>query len=465
MKTLKLLMLLVLTAVFTVSCESDDDGMNTDNSNGSITISANATTVSEDAGELLFTVTTTDAVLVDTTYEIALMGTALETEDYTVNSTNFTISEGETTAVITVNIIDDTTVEEAETIEISVISENGESLTNPISETVTITDNDSFAFEAGILISNEGPFGSGFGTVSYIDANFTAVDNDIYQDVNNDNLGNIVQSIGFSETNAYVVANVGNKITVVNRFSFEEITKIETGLMNPRFMITANNKGYVTNWGSGSDATDDYIAVIDLDTNTITTTIPVSEGPEELLFDGTNIYVAHQGGFGVNNEISVISPVTDAVTNTITVGKAPNSLQLDASGNLWVLSSGQFSYQGDEEGGSISVINTSSNTVTTTYTFNQTEHPSYLNIDNSAVYYGLNGNVYKGATSSFTIPTDAELTGLNLYGMVVNDNTLYACDPNDFSSNGSVHIYDLTDNSLTTSFTVGVLPNNVYFNN
>ena len=38
-------------------------------------------------------------------------------------------------------------------------------------------------------------------------------------------------------------------------------------------------------------------------------------------------------------------------------------------------------------------------------------------------------------------------------------------DPNDFSSNGSVHIYDLTDNSLTTSFTVGVLPNNVYFNN
>ena len=31
--------------------------------------------------------------------------------------------------------IDDTTVEEAETIEISVISENGESLTNPISET------------------------------------------------------------------------------------------------------------------------------------------------------------------------------------------------------------------------------------------------------------------------------------------------------------------------------------------
>ena len=286
-------MLLVLTAVFTVSCESDDDGMNTDNSNGSITISANATTVSEDAGELLFTVTTTDAVLVDTTYEIALMGTALETEDYTVNITNFTISEGETTAVITVNIIDDTTVEDAETIEISVISENGESLTNPISETVTITDNDSFAFEAGILISNEGPFGSGFGTVSYIDANFTAVDNDIYQDVNNDNLGNIVQSIGFSETNAYVVANVGNKITVVNRFSFEEITKIETGLMNPRFMITANNKGYVTNWGSGSDATDDYIAVIDLDTNTITTTIPVSEGPEELLFDGTNIYVAH----------------------------------------------------------------------------------------------------------------------------------------------------------------------------
>jgi YVTN family beta-propeller protein len=465
MRTLKLLMLLIATTVFTVSCESDDDGMNTDNSNGSISISANATTVSENAGDVLFTVTTTDPVLVDTTYEVALMGTALETEDYTLNSTMFTISEGETTAVITISIIDDTTVEEAETIEISVISENNEPLANPISETVTITDNDNFAFEAGLLISNEGPFGSGFGTVSYIDANFTTVDNDIYQDVNNDNLGNIVQSIGFSETNAYVVENVGNKITVVNRFSFEEIAKIETGLMNPRFMVTANNKGYVTNWGSGSDATDDYIAVIDLSTNTITTTIPVSEGPEELLFDGTNIYVAHQGGFGVNNEISIINPATDAVTSTITVGKAPNSLQLDASGNLWVMSSGQFSYQGDEEGGSISVINTTSNTVSTTYSFPQTEHPSYLNIDNGSVYYGLNGGVYKGDTANFILPTEPEISSLNLYGLVVNDNVLYACDPNDFSSNGSVHIYNLTDNSLTTSFTVGVLPNNVYFNN
>ena len=37
-------------------------------------------------------------------------------------------------------------------------------------------------------------------------------------------------------------------------------------------------------------AGDAEIGNIELDTNTITTTIPVSEGPEELLFDGTNIF-------------------------------------------------------------------------------------------------------------------------------------------------------------------------------
>ena len=59
----------------------------------------------------------------------------------------------------------------------------------------------------GILVSNEGPFNNGTGTVSFIDRELETVANGIYSQVNDSPLGNIVQSIGFEGDRAYIVAN------------------------------------------------------------------------------------------------------------------------------------------------------------------------------------------------------------------------------------------------------------------
>lgn len=40
------------------------------------------------------------------------------------------------------------------------------------------------AYEKGILVSNEGPFGSGTGTISFISENFETVEQEIYKNVN-----------------------------------------------------------------------------------------------------------------------------------------------------------------------------------------------------------------------------------------------------------------------------------------
>ncbi|MGY8916265.1 MAG: DUF5074 domain-containing protein, partial [Flavobacteriales bacterium] len=69
------------------------------------------------------------------------------------------------------------------------------------------------AYESGILISNEGPFGNGTGTVTFIANDLTLTESSIYNKVNGEDLGNIVQSIGFDEDQAYIVANNSNKIT------------------------------------------------------------------------------------------------------------------------------------------------------------------------------------------------------------------------------------------------------------
>ena len=58
----------------------------------------------------------------------------------------------------------------------------------------------------------------------------------------------------------------------------------------------------MTNWGDGTVATDDYLAIIDITTNTLNgQTIAVGEGPEKIIANGSTLYVAHKGGFGQNN--------------------------------------------------------------------------------------------------------------------------------------------------------------------
>lgn len=320
-------------------------------------------------------------------------------------------------------------------------------------------------FENGFLVTNQGPATTGFGSVSFINAGLTTATNDIFQSVTNDNLGNTVRSMDFVGDLAYIVANGSNRITVVNRFTFEEVARIETGLDNPRYFIEANGKGYVSNWGDPLVPTDDYIAVIDLATNAVTGTIPVGEGPERMLFNRFSIYVLNTGGVNINNTVSVIDPDVDLVLSTIIVGQAPNSLQLDGDGNLWVLGGGNPASTGNETMGTLSRINPENNQVTTTFIFGMQDHPDYLNIIGDDLYYYLDGNVFKANTSNFSIPATAELSGLNLFNMLLlNSTTLIGCNAGNAVNNGTLEIYNLQDNTLTTILNVGVIPGNVYVN-
>ena len=326
------------------------------------------------------------------------------------------------------------------------------------------TSSTSF-FQDGFLVTNEGPFNNGFGSVSFVDNLFTASQNNIYQDANNDNLGNIVQSIGFNGNTAYVVANVSNRITIVDRLTFVESGRIESGLENPRYFEASNGKGYVSNWGDPFVTTDDYVAIVDLATNEITGNIPVAEGPERILVDGDTVYVALKGGFGVNNQVLVIDAITDTVVAEITVGDVPESMRLDSNGNLWVINQGSPSFTGNETAGSITRIDTATQEVIATYTFDTTAHPSYLNIVDNNLFYYLNGGVFQTTVSDFTIPAEPIFTTPFLFNMFTSDsNTLIGCDAGDFNSNGSLRIYDIATGEETATLEVGIIPNNVYLN-
>lgn len=323
-------------------------------------------------------------------------------------------------------------------------------------------------FADGIFILNEGNYGSGNSTVSYLDASKEEMNHEIFRKQNDGlELGDVGQNIGFFNDYAFVVVNVSNTIEVVDRSTFKNVMTIDTDLQNPRYIAFSEGKAFVSNWGDGSNPDDDFITVINATTFAVEDKIAVSEGPEKIISGGGRIFVAHPGGFSINNVVSVIDPVKNDLTTTIMVGDQPNSMQLDGD-FLWVLSGGKPSYLEDESAGSLSKIDVGTNEKVQELVFpNTTDHPANLEDENGNLYYTMNNAVYSMNIAENSLPLNVLFTMEEvdyLYGFEVQGSEIYAASASmDFTGNGELIIYDLSGNMLN-SFETGINPNGIYFN-
>ena len=320
-------------------------------------------------------------------------------------------------------------------------------------------------YDNGVLVANEGAFSGGTGTINFISEDYTIEEAKIYNKVNNDNIGTILQSIGFNDDNAYLIANVGNKISIANRYSMAKITEITGTLNNPRYIAFANGNGYVTNWGSGSDTTDDFIAVVDIQTATITSTISIPEGPEQIIAVGSTLYVSHKGGFGSGNTVSVINSLNNTIVKTIDVGSVPDEMGLDNDGTLLVSCEGkaETSWNPTETLGSLVKINTATNEVSATIAYASEFHPNNMVVSDGNIFFSTSSKVFKMAESATVVPT-SEIITTPVYTLAVNENKIYVTDAKNFQDNGTLKIFDATTNTELKEFTVGLIPGKVYFN-
>tara|TARA_R110002126_G_scaffold224174_3_gene369124 strand:+ start:10897 stop:11955 length:1059 start_codon:yes stop_codon:yes gene_type:complete len=320
-------------------------------------------------------------------------------------------------------------------------------------------------YDNGILVANEGAFSGGTGTVDFISDDYMITEEKVYNKINNENIGTILQSIGFNEDDAYLIANVGNKISVANRYTMKKITEISGDLNNPRYIAFANGKGYVTNWGEGSDTSDDFIAVIDVATNTISSKISVAEGPEQIIANGNTLYVTHKGGWGSGNSVTVINAATNTVITSINVGAIPDELGIDNNGNILVSCEGQAetSWNPTEVLGSLVNINSATNEVISTLDFASGFHPNSMVLNSGNVYLSTFSSIYRMPQGATTIPSDA-IISTTVSGLSVNENRIFVTDVKDFASPGTLKIFDATTNLEVKEFTVGLIPRKIYFN-
>jgi YVTN family beta-propeller protein len=322
-------------------------------------------------------------------------------------------------------------------------------------------------YDNGILISHEGNYFQGNASISYVSDDFETVENNVFSNVNGSLLGDTAQSMAFSGELAYIVVNVSNKVEVVDRYSFESVATIESGLVNPRYMAILDGYGYVTNWGDGGDDTDDYVAVIDLTTNAVLGTIAVGEGPEQILATDDNLYVSHKGGWSTNNIVSVIDSATYDV-ETVTVDDVPDEMIINSDGDLVVLCEGATEYDASynvtgHTDGSITKIDVSDNSIISTLSFSDDIYPSLMAYSDGTIYYQAGGEVYSFSDDATSLPTESIISD-SFYNMSVKDGMLYGVDVKDYVSNGDLTVYDLSTNTLTQTITVNIIPGGVYFN-
>ena len=324
---------------------------------------------------------------------------------------------------------------------------------------------DEGAFSSGVFIVNEGQFGHGNASVSFADDQLDQVTNDIYLTTNNLHLGDQAQSISFANDKAYIVVTGSNKIEVTDSKTMEKKGTIVTGLSNPRYMESIGlHTALVTCWGDPSDATDDYLAIVNTNSDEVSGNIPVDLGPEKMVKNDNYLFVAHKGAWGTNHKVTVFDLVLRQIDTVLTVGDRPNSMVIK-DGFLWVLCGGEPSWTGAETAGQLYKIDIANNfNIVATFDFATTEHPNFLSLDGDQLYYYLDGKVYQMDTTATTLPS-SEVINYNgsAYNMETHKGVLYITDALDYQQEGKVSAYKLSDGQLIKTQTVGLIPGDLGF--
>ena len=315
----------------------------------------------------------------------------------------------------------------------------------------------------GYFVTNEGNFGTGNGSISYV--KYGEVRNNVFECRNELLLGDVVQSMTIIDDNAYIMVNGSSKIEVASVDFMYSVATIQ-GSVSPRYMAkVSDSKAYVTDWGVNG------VQVIDLLTNKISSTIACGTGPEGITVANGFAYVCNVGGWGLDNTVSVINTTTDAVETTLTVGDKPNSVVVDVNGAVWVLSGGYTEWNEDyteilsqTSGSLVKIIN---NIIELSIDFPIGNSPQNLLVNDAGTTLYYSDGSWSKAVYAFDVNDTAlsttALINRSFYGLGVHGGYVYGTDAVDFTQSGWSYKYT-SEGTIIDSVQVGIIPGGYCFN-
>ena len=307
--------------------------------------------------------------------------------------------------------------------------------------------------EKGIFVLNEGNFGWGYGTIDYIDLQEEEVLHNIYEQANQELLGNVVQSVSYFQGYYYVVVNNSQKLVIIDPQTFEKVGEVGD-LISPRYFLGIDEeKAYV------SDLYADAIHIINPTTFEKTGKIPTEGWTERMILIGEYAIVAAYE----EQELLVIHTKTDKIEKKIALNGPPNSLQLDKNNFLWVLTGA-----GNDQQAHLYQLNPEDFSINKDIVLDaSTGGPTHLrtNPAKDSLYY-LQQGVYKmsvQADSAPATPIIEETPSTLFYGLGISpEGDIWLADALDYVQRGWARRY--TDTGVPVdSFRVGVIPNSFLF--
>ena len=321
----------------------------------------------------------------------------------------------------------------------------------------------------GMLISNEGLFNNGDGSISYFNIDSSLMMNDIFIKTNERSLGDVVQSVSIANKRAYIVVNNSQKVEVIDLKDFKSIATL-TGLSYPKYFIQVSDLyGYISNGNF-----EGKVFVVNLENVEITDSINVGYGPEVMAKSGDYVYVANSGGWSFDSTISVINISANSVIKTIEVADIPVDIVIDFNGDIWVLCKGKVVYDFatfdviEETASKLIQVSASDYSIINEITIGQTGdfyNPSKLAIskDKKVLYYteidGLYSINCENPNSSPILICPKSLTGLEIDP---ENGIIYGFTSPSYTISGFMYRYK-NDGGLIDSFAVGIGPNGAAF--
>ncbi|SHJ10318.1 hypothetical protein SAMN05443429_10941 [Cruoricaptor ignavus] len=302
------------------------------------------------------------------------------------------------------------------------------------------------AYENGILVVNEGNFGKGNSSVSFLDSN-GKISNDIYSAENNgEKIGDILQSISFSGDDAYFVVNNSNKINVVNRYTLKKKTEIKNEMKQPRYAAFSNKNLYVTSNGYNSTS---FVYIYNKNDHAFLKKIEFPRYAEKIAEAGGNIFVQTDGiayspttwqPVATGHTISRINANSNAVDKTIELTDTGIIRDMiSASGALYVLSSdssGSFVYRINGQSAAFEKISLG------------IPNAQDLAADGGKLYIRASEKVYNMPLQSNTAPSSSvSIPAQSVYGFNVIDGKIYIASST-FTENSTVYVYDLAGKEI-----------------
>jgi hypothetical protein len=312
---------------------------------------------------------------------------------------------------------------------------------DPKVETTNLTP---ISTSKGFLIGNEGNFQWGNASLSLYDNSQNILYKDIYSSINNQSLGDVLQSVYYYQNLYYLVVNHSSKIEAINAKDFKRSFTLN-GFVSPRYMLAKNEqKAYV------SDMQANGVYVVNLETKKIEKTIPLAGWSEQMVLFENTLFVCSK-----NSEyLYLINTENDVVSDSILVAKGANSICLDAANKIWLACGGSLT----NYTGYLFQIDPLNKKINKQFVFQANEAPTAIAFEksNNTLYY-LNGSLYQLNMQDSILPKQAiiDKAKANFYGFNIIDQQLILSDVKDFVQSAEISVYDLRGKKIK-SFIGGI---------